>query len=268
MRCPKCHHEVYSTDDKCMSCGYDLTKASPSAHRSVAKSRRRRSPATGTSLARAIPKLIACVVIMGIAGGIWWHHKSEAQARAMAAKQAMEQGKSLFIAARYGDAIASFQKAQELGDPDAERAIQQCRMKIAQIEAAQQQAAAESEASRARADQFFAQAEQQPNETQTKVTSSRQVRSTGMAPGYKDRDFYINIAKRAVIEELKAPRTAQFEGGGLRAIGVEIDRRDGHVLVHGEVDAQNGFGAMLRGLYMVTMQPDGRVTFAYVTGGG
>jgi len=243
MLCPKCHHEVYVTDDRCMSCGHSLSVSRPS-----------RPPTQGSartlSVARPsghhlIPKLVVAVIAASVIGGIWWHQKSQAEARTAAAQAAMAQGRRFYNAGQYTEAMGSFQKGQELGDESAAKSIQQCRIKIAQVEAAQQQAAAESEASRARADQFFAQAAQRSNQTQTEDTPSREVRSTGMAPGYKDRDFYINIAKRAVIQDLKAPRTAQFEGGGLRAIGVEIDRRDGHVLVHGEVDAQNGFGAML-----------------------
>lgn len=40
------------------------------------------------------------------------------------------------------------------------------------------------------------------------------------------------------------------------------------VIVSGDVDAENGFAALLRTTYMVTMKPTGEVTLAFVGGGG
>jgi hypothetical protein len=63
-----------------------------------------------------------------------------------------------------------------------------------------------------------------------------------------------NEAVRQITKALKAPSTAAFDVGGEGA----IERRGANceIAVEGHVDAQNGFGAMLRSPYRVVMNYD------------
>jgi len=278
--CPKCGARVYATDTQCMSCGHALARSRPSRHgarvaEKLVPSRR------GSPLRQFAPKALGLLLCIGLVGGAGWHYKVKTGARAAAANEAMERGNQLYEAGRYTDAKSEFGKAQEYEAERASECIQACDQRIAEVQAKQQRAADEAEAARKHAEEFFAEGERQraqeargeTEQRQTQAFEAKSARSArhhkaGIAPGYYDRSFYVELALYAVSLQLKAPRTASFTGGGLPAIGVRIDRSDGQVVVSGEVDAQNGFGAMIRGSYIVAMKPDGTVTLAWVGGGG
>lgn len=230
----------------------------------------KRTSASVASLALPVPpQAVALFVCLAIVGGLWWHYKSRADVEATAASRAAEQGKLLYDAGRYAEARKAFEEAQTHGAEDAAEKIQSCDQRIVEAQAAhraaQQQAAAEATAAHEQAQRFLAAsgaAQGHPRSGQTRVVRA----PMGIAPGYLDRDFYIGIALQAVSVRLKAPRTACFTGGGLPPIGLSI-HPDRQVVVSGLVDAQNGFGAMLRTSYLVSMLPDGRVTLVWVGGG-
>ena len=60
---------------------------------------------------------------------------------------------------------------------------------------------------------------------------------------------YQVAAKDAVSARLKAPSTAKFDIK-------QVIRYDNSVTVRGTVDAQNGFGAMVRGMFFVKIKAD------------
>ncbi len=55
-------------------------------------------------------------------------------------------------------------------------------------------------------------------------------------------------ARDAVESQLKAPATAVFPRGG----ECQFESRDGKVVIHGYVDSQNGFGALIRAKWVAT----------------
>ncbi len=62
-------------------------------------------------------------------------------------------------------------------------------------------------------------------------------------------------AQLAVMNVLKAPATAKFRGD-CNSVGpaLEAETQDMVWMVDGQVDSQNGFGALVRGTYIVTIR--------------
>lgn len=75
----------------------------------------------------------------------------------------------------------------------------------------------------------------------------------------KERAEYEVAAQNAVKAKLKAPSTADFNPFPI------IMRNKDNVTLNGKVDAQNGFGAMIRSNYIVNLQlPDKKILDVYI----
>lgn len=74
------------------------------------------------------------------------------------------------------------------------------------------------------------------------------------------RDFALANYKECVKREVRSPATAQFEQPPVIAARYDSAKNDTSLTALGDVDAQNGFGALLRAQYVVIWRSPGKAS--------
>jgi|GEM_PF-4537031 len=115
---------------------------------------------------------------------------------------------------------------------------------------------AELAAERKREADRLAKIERQRKAKEAQALAERQARSEALAAAERLKESAYEMGLEFVKDSLKAPASAQFSGRHASSTSVTYDVDTGRFTVRGNVDAQNGFGAMIRKRFSVEVWPN------------